>query len=146
MTLSFSKGLLLMFLSLTGGWHFSRIRRKVFFAIFCPKILFYSFPGAWLTWSPSLANFCPELKILLAGVRPRVLANKSAHLFTPNYVLKLKSLFQISSDEKILFSALKASANHLAPSSSTTSSGHATQWPTLPSPSTGHRSWSADSP
>ena len=39
------------------------------------------FRGAWLTWPPSLANVCPELKIL----------------------------FQISSDEKVLFFGAKGS-------------------------------------
>ena len=75
--------------------------------IFCPKILFHSF-----------------------------LANKSARLFTPAAVLKLEILFQISSDKKALFLAWKARANYLAPSSSSTSSGHATQCPTFLSPST----------
>ena len=67
------------------------------------------FPGAWLTWRPSLANVCPELKIL----------------------------FQISSDEKVLFFfffGAKGSANHLA----LLSLCHPVkllQWPTFPSPS-----------
>ena len=56
--------------------------------IFCPKILLHSFPG--------------------------VLANKLARLFTPTSVLKLKIPFQISSDEKPLFLAWRALANHLA--------------------------------
>ena len=47
------------------------------------------FPGAWLTWCPSLANICPELKILFVGEEPGVLANNSAHLFTPTYVLPI---------------------------------------------------------
>ena len=69
------------------------------------------FPEAWLTWRPSLANVCPELKILFAGKR-----NRNFHadfypktsilkLFTPTSILKLKILFQISSDEKVLFGA-----------------------------------------
>ena len=37
----------------------------------------------------------------------------------------------ISSDEKGTTSGAKASANHLAPCSFSTSSGHATQWPTF---------------
>ena len=64
---------------------------------------------------------------------PGALANKSAHLFTPTAVLKLKSLFQISSDEKVLLSAQKASANHLASFFLiSVSSGHAT-YATFPS-------------
>ena len=49
---------------------------------FCSRLFTgYSFPGAWLTWRPSLANVCPELKIL----------------------------FQISSNEKVLFFGSKRS-------------------------------------
>ena len=61
---------------------------------FCSRLFTgHSFPGAWLTWRPSLANVCPVLKILFAGEGPGVLANKSAHLFMPTFVLKLKILF-----------------------------------------------------
>ena len=49
--------------------------------IFCPKILFRSFPG--------------------------VLATVSAHLFTPTAVQELKMLFPISSDEKGLLPVLR---------------------------------------
>ena len=77
--------------------------------IFCPKILFYSFPGAWLTWRSFLAKVCPELKILFAGERARSFGDSSAHLFTPISVLKLTILFQISSDEKVLFFGAKGS-------------------------------------
>ena len=72
------------------------------------------FPAARLTWHPSLANVCPELKILFAGERARSFGYSSAHLFTPTSVLKLKIPFQIFSDEKALFLVRKALANHLA--------------------------------
>ena len=35
----------------------------------------------------AIANVCPEQKILFAGEGPGILANKSAHLFTPTSVL-----------------------------------------------------------
>ena len=47
--------------------------------------------------------------IRFAGEEPGVLANKSAHLFSPTSVLKLKILFLISSDEKVLFFGAKGS-------------------------------------
>ena len=58
-----------------GRAAFSRIWREVPFCHLLSKDSVLLFPGAWLTWRPSLANICPELKIL----------------------------FQISSDEKVLF-------------------------------------------
>ena len=53
----------------------------------------------------TVQRFC---SMLFTGP-PRALANKSAHLFTPAAVLKLKIPFQISSDEKALFLGAKGS-------------------------------------
>ena len=47
-----------------------------------------------------------------------------------DFCLQTEFFIPISSDENGTTSGAKASANHLAPSSSSTSSRHATQWPT----------------
>ena len=78
--------LVLRFLSFTGESHFFRIWLKAPTCYLLSNDSILLFPGAWLTWRPPPASVCPELKIL----------------------------FQISSDEKVLFLALKALANHLA--------------------------------
>ena len=97
--------LVLRFLSFTGRVAFSRIRLKAPFCYFLSKDSVLLFPGTWLIWRPSLANVYPELKIL----------------------------FQITSDEKVLFLALKGQANHLAfSSSSSISSGRATTMTYIP--------------
>ena len=95
--------LVFRFLSFTGERHFSRIRLMAPFCYLQSKDSVLLFPGAWLNWRPSLANVCPELTILPAGEGTRSFCYKSARLFTPTSVLKLKILFQISSDEKVLF-------------------------------------------
>ena len=115
MYLSFSWGLLRRFLSFTGERYFSRIWLKAILL-------------------SSVQRFCSTLS-------PERAVNR--RLYPSISVLKLKIPLQISSDEKALFLARKALANHLAPFSSSTSSGHATQRPTFPSPST--RLWSAGS-
>ena len=56
---------------------------------------------------------------------------RSARPLTATSDLKIKFFIPISPDEKDTTSGTKASANHLAPSSSSTSFGHATQWPTF---------------
>ena len=58
------------------------------------------------------------------GIRSHVLSRRPPSK-------KLTNLIPISSDEKGSTSGAKTSANHLAPSSSSTSFGHATQWPTF---------------
>ena len=62
-------------------------------------------PFCWLLFKDSVLCFLRGLPELWPVDR---------RLCPPTSVLKLKSLFQISSDKKVLFSALKASANHLA--------------------------------
>ena len=81
---------------------------------FCSRLFTgHSFPGVWLTWCPSLANVCLVLKIL----------------------------FQISSDEKVLFFSAKGSGQSFGSFSSSTSSSHATTMTYIPfsiHPTTGH--------
>ena len=87
------------------------------------------------------ADCCPRTQFFSRASRPGVFGIRSARPFTPTSVLKTEFFIPISSDEKGTTSDAKASANHLAPSPS--SSSHATQWPTFLSPSTGL--WSAGS-
>ena len=102
--------------------------------IFCPKF-FPLFPGVLATVSihlvtptavPELPFFSPTRYL---GVSFGI---KAACPLTATSVLKTKFFIPISSDEKGTTSGAKASANHLAPSSS---SGRATQWLAFPSSS-----------
>ena len=73
-------------------------------------------------------------KALLSSVQ-RFCSTFSPEFWLINqHVRKLKILFQIFSDERVLLSALKASAIHLASFFLISiSPGHATQWPTFSS-------------
>ena len=134
MYLSFSKSSFPRALSYTGKRRFFRIWRE----------------GTCYLLSKDSFRFCPEFRRQFQHVSLRRLLSKnsiffvgdtrkfgynSAHLFTPTAVQELINLIPISSDEKGTTSSAKASANHLAPSSSSTSFGHATQWSAFPSSS-----------
>ena len=106
--------------------------QRVYFS--CSFLLRTSDIHLRIGWVSLSADYCPKSLFYAFYGPPGALANKSAHLFTPTAVLKLKSLFQISSDEEVLLLALKASASHLASFFLISiSSGHITQWPTFPS-------------
>ena len=94
-------------------------------------------PFCWLLSKDSVLCFLLGFSELRAVDR---------RLCPPTSVLKLKSLFQISSDKKVLFSALKTSANHLASffSSSLFHSGYYNDLHSLLCP-TNYRLWSAGS-
>ena len=85
--------------------------------------------GAGLKPTSLSADFCPKTPFFSQAGERRVFGIRSARPFTAISVLKTKFFIPISADEKGTTSGVKASTNHLAPSSSSTSSGHATQWP-----------------
>ena len=100
--------------------------------IFCPRF-FLLFLGVSATVSIHLVRPTAVLELNSfhwRGTR-KFFGIRSAHPLTATSILKTEILYHISSDEKGTTSGTKASANHLAPSSS--SSGHATQWPAFPS-------------
>ena len=109
--------------------------------IFCPKF-FPLFSGVSVTVSIHLVTptAVPELNSFhRRGTREFFFffffCIRSARPLTATSVLKTKFFIPISSDEKDTTSSAKASANHLAPSSSSSSSGRAIQWPAFPSSS-----------
>ena len=72
-------------LSFTGEWHPQNLAECAFllFSVqrFCSILITGDFPGAWLDWRLSLANVCPELKILLAGEGTSRSLAISRHIF-----------------------------------------------------------------
>ena len=80
-------------------------------------------------WKPTSlsAHFCPQTQFFLREGEPRVFGIRSARPFTATSVLKTKFSIPISSDKKGTTSGAKAFANHLAPSSSSSTTDHATQ-------------------
>ena len=80
-------------------------------------------------WKPTSLSVDVSLQtqFFSRASEPGVFSIRSAPPFTATSVLKNEFFISISSDEKATTSGAKASANHLAPSSSSTSSGHATQ-------------------
>ena len=136
MYLSFSKSSFPRFLSFTGERRFFRIWREGNCCLLS-KDSFRSSPEfRWQFQHVSLRRLLSKNSILFTGEVPGGLATVSAHLVTPTAVQELASLIPISSAENGTTSGTKASANHLAPSSSSsTSSGRATQWPAFPSSS-----------
>ena len=99
------------------------------------KILLRSFLEFWRQFQHvSLCRLLSKNSILFMGEILGSLATVSAHLVMLTAVQELGNLIPISSHKKGTTSGAKALANYLAPSSS--SSGHATQWPTFLSPST----------
>ena len=95
--------------------------------IFCPRF-FPLFPGVSATASTHLVTptAIPELPFF-SQARPGSFWHQITRPFTATSVLKTKFFIPISSDEKGTTSSVKASTNPLAPSSSSSSSGRATQ-------------------
>ena len=86
-----------------------------------------------------MLSYCPRilLRSFRSGLEKRLLYPSTSVSKLNSFhgrassVLKTKFFIPISSDETGTTSGAKASANHLAPSSSSSSPGHATQWPTF---------------
>ena len=77
------------------------------------------------------AECCPRTEFFSRANESGGFGIRSARPLTTTSVLKTKFFIPISSGEMGTTYGAKASANHLAPSSSFTSFGEATQWPTF---------------
>ena len=131
MYLSFSKSSFPRFLSFMGERRFFRIWWEGT-CYLLSKDSFRSSPEFRRQFQHvSLRRLLSTNSILFTGEVPGSLATVSTHLVTLTAVQELRNLIPISSDKKGTTSGAKALANHLAPSSSSTSFGHATQWPTF---------------
>ena len=68
------QGLISRLLSFTGEWHPQNLAERAFLMSsvqrLCSTLFTGDFPGAWLNWRLSLANVCPEVKILFASEGP----------------------------------------------------------------------------
>ena len=104
--------------------------------IFCSRF-FLLFPGVSATVSTHFVTLTavPELNSFHGRGTLEFFGIRSARPLTMTSVLKTKFFIPISSDETGTTSDAKASANHLVPSSSSSSPGRATQWPAFPSSS-----------
>ena len=132
MYLSFSKSSFPGFLSFTGERRFFRIWREGTCYLLSKDSFRYSPEFRRKFRRVSLRRLLSKNSILFTGQVPGSLATVATYLVTPTAVQELRNLIPISSDEKATTSGAEASANHLDPSSSSsTSSSHATQWPTF---------------
>ena len=112
------QGLIFRFLSFTGEWHPQNLAECTFLLSFvqrfCSLLFTDDFHRAWLNWRLSLANVCPELKILLAGEGTSRSLVISQHIF-PRRLLSSNWRFfsKFPLTKRYHFGAKGSIANHL---------------------------------